>query len=322
MPVYLFWGEEDFNIETETKELKKNLLDASWGSINYKLLEEPDLKLLLENIETTPMMFGNLVIEVHSTKLFTRGKAQTNEQLMDRLIENINSLNPSMNIIFVCKIERNSGKKIDSAKKLVKTISKVGEIKEFPAFKAWEENKLKDWIKNTLKPRKISMTNEASTLLVFQTGTDLRKIDTELEKLITYVYPKKEITKDDVAELCAGTENIFRMTDLWLQNEKQKAICELRKLFEKNPPVKILATMQSVLKKCIKIKMESQSNSPADIAKKLNLHPFVVEQEIKKLRNVTVEQLLEQRQKLNAFEYKMKTGQIQPELALEMAVAG
>ncbi|MFA6989675.1 MAG: hypothetical protein WC197_06365, partial [Candidatus Gastranaerophilaceae bacterium] len=79
MPVYLFWGEEDFNIETAVKELKNTLLDDSWGSINHKLLEEPDLKTLLENIETTPMMFGNLVIEVNSTKLFTRGKTQSDD---------------------------------------------------------------------------------------------------------------------------------------------------------------------------------------------------------------------------------------------------
>ncbi|MFA6988654.1 MAG: DNA polymerase III subunit delta, partial [Candidatus Gastranaerophilaceae bacterium] len=214
-----------------------------------------------------------------------------------------------------------SGKKIDSAKKLVKIISKAGEIKEFPVFKSWEENKLKDWANNRLKSKKISITNEASSLLIFQTGTNLRKIDTELEKLITYIYPKKEISKEDVGFLCSNTENIFRMTDLWLQNEKNKAIFELKKLFEKNPPVKIAATMQSVLKKCIKIKVESKNNSPQEIAKMLGLHPFVVEQEMKKLKNISIEQLINQRQKLNNFEYKLKTGQIQPELALEMVIA-
>jgi DNA polymerase III subunit delta len=321
MPIYLFWGEEDFNIDSAVKELKNKLLDSSWGAINHKLLEEPDLKTLLEAIETTPMMFGNLVIEVNSTKLFTRGKAQTDEKLTERLIENINSLNPGISIIFVCKIERGSGKKVDSAKKLVKAISKAGEIKEFPVFKSWEENKVKDWIKNRLKAKNLSITNDASSLLVFQTGTDLRKIDTELEKIITYIFPKKEISKEDVSVLCSNTENIFRMTDLWLQNEKNKAVFELKKLFEKNPPVKIAATMQSVLKKWIKIKIESKNNSPADIAKMLGLHPFVVEQEMKKLKNIPIEQLINQRQKLNNFEYKLKTGKIQPELALEMVIA-
>jgi len=327
MPVYLFWGEEDFNIDIAAKELRGKLLDADWGAINHKVLEEPSLKVLLESIETTPMMFGNLVIEVNAKRHFTRGKSSDgqssndDEKLTARLIENINSLNPSIHLVFICKIERGSNKKIDSVKKLVKAVSKVGEVREFPVFKNYQEDKICDWIKNRLKPQKISIKPDAASFLIFQTGTDLRKIDTELEKLITYIYPRKEITKNDVDLLCSNSENVFRMTDLWIQDEKSKAIFELKKLLEKNVPVKIAAVMQSVLKKCIKIKIESANHSPQELAKILGLPPFIVGEEIKKLKNVPLERLIEQRHKLNNYEFLFKTGKINGETALEMVLA-
>lgn len=321
MPVILYWGEEDFNIEQNLKGLKSKVLDDSWSALNHKTLREPDIKNLVEAIETTPMMFGNLVIEVHSTALFLRGKKVYDESLLKRLIENIQNLNPSIYLVFVCKIERESNKKIDSVKKLVKVIKEVGEVKEFPAFKNYEEDKLIDWVKQRIKKQGVSISSQAGSLLILQAGSNLRKLDTELEKIITFIQPRKEILPEDIQELCSDTENIFRMTDFWLVNKKVQALIELKKLFEKNPPVRIIATMQSLLKRWIRIKLESKTKSDKEIAPIIKLHPYVVKMEMQKLKNIPVKQLIDFRNKLNKAEFDMKSGKVPPETSLEVVIA-
>ena len=323
MPVILYWGEEDFNIDNALEELKKKILDESWSAINRKVLKEPDITTLLESIETTPMMFGNLLIEIHSTVLFTRSNVSKSldNNLLERLIQDLESLSPNIYVVFVCKIERESSKKIDSAKKIVKTIKKIGEVQEFPAFKSYQEDKVIGWIKQSTKKKDISIDNQGAAFLVFQVGTNLRKLDTELEKLKTFVYPEKNIKKEDIQKLCSDTDNIFRMTDFWLEGKKDKALSELKKLFEKNEPVRIIATMQSLLKRWIRIKLESKTKSAQEISQIVNLHPYVVEQDIKKLKNISVEQLKEDRKKLNNAEFNIKSGKIHPETSLEIVIA-
>ena len=48
MPVYLFWGDEDFTLENEIKTIKDEVLDTSSGieisPLNYRCLDNPDFK--------------------------------------------------------------------------------------------------------------------------------------------------------------------------------------------------------------------------------------------------------------------------------------
>ncbi len=324
MPVILYWGEEDFNIENSVLDLKSRVLDPNWAMLNHKVLNQPDLKTLIETVETTPMMFGNLLIEVNAENLFLRGngaKIDSNDSNLVKLLNIIESINDNIYLLFVCKVPRNSGKKIDSTKKLTKTIKKFGKIEEFAAFKSYQEDKAAFWAVKHAKNKKMQLSSDIAMLLVQQVGVDLRKLNIELNKLQSYIYPEKTVKKEDIKQLCCDHENIFLMTDFWLTGQKDKAIIELRKLFEKNHPVRIIATMQSLLKRWLRIKVESAGMAPKEIAQIVGLHPFVVEQDLKKLKNISVESLIERRKLLNDSEYKLKSGKIAPELALEMVVA-
>ena len=42
MPLYFFWGEEDYLIEKEVKTLKKKILGDSFDALNYRTLDNPD----------------------------------------------------------------------------------------------------------------------------------------------------------------------------------------------------------------------------------------------------------------------------------------
>lgn len=322
MPAYLFWGEEKFNLENEVKKLRNELLEPGWESLNHKLLDEPEVSDLVDTLRTLPMAFGNILIEVKATSFFMRDKKKlsSSDALMKKFIDVLENLNEKVHVLFVCPIPEGSGKKIDSALKLTKTLAKVGEVKEFPAFKSYQEKELTAWITKRATEKKVKITSDAALTLLQNTGPELRKLDTELEKLKLHAHPEKQISKNHVLALCSNHENIFTLADCWVQNDKSKVAQELSKLLEKDHPIRIIATLQTVVKRWLKIKLESKTKDAFEISKLVNLHKFVVEQDIKKLKSVSEGQLITFRNKLTEAEFKIKSGEIEAELALELAM--
>ena len=324
MPAYLYWGEEEFNLENALKELRKQVLDENWASINHKKLNEPEIQELIETLQTLPMMFGNLLVEVNASNLFLRGnkKLSSSDDQMKKLFSVLENLNDRVHLLFVCPIPRESGKKIDSTLKLTKTLQKIGKIEEFPAYKFYEDYKLIDWIIKQAGYKSLKISKDSAAILLANAGTDLRKIDTELEKIKTTIHPKVQISAKDLEEMVSTSENIFNLADLWIKGDKILAIKELHKLFEKNHALRILATLQTMTRKWLKIKILSKSKNSFDVARAVNSPEFVVKKDLEKLKNISEEKLIEFREKAVQAEYKIKTGELSAENAMELLIAG
>jgi DNA polymerase-3 subunit delta len=322
MPVYLYWGEEDYNIEREVKNLKNSILDENWSSINQKKLIEPEIRLLNETIGSTPMMFGNMLFEIYSNSLFLRGSSKAEDETYKKSLLNIlETLGDNIHVLFICKIPGGSGKKADSVSKIYKLISKIGKIQEFPAFKSYQEDKIINWVKSRAGDKNVNFSADACIAFVQNNGEDLRKLDNELDKLILYIHPDKIIKKNDVLELCSNQENIFLIADYLLKNQKQKAINELYKVLEKEHALKIIAILHTTLRKWIKLKLESATKSHYEISKIINLHEFVVKKELEKLKNVSLASLIKLSKDITEAEYRIKTGAMTPEMSLESVIA-
>ena len=63
MAVYFFYGEEDFNIESEILKLKAKL-DKNFIEMSYRVFENPKFPDLISIIRTQPMMFGKMLIVI------------------------------------------------------------------------------------------------------------------------------------------------------------------------------------------------------------------------------------------------------------------
>ena len=324
MPVLLYWGEEEFNLQNAVQDLRNKVINPEWALLSHKVLNEPELPELVNTLQTLPMAFGNLLIEIKSTNLFLRGskKASSSDKLMIKLMDIIENINDNIYVLFVCQIPRDSGKKVDSALKLTTTIQKIGKVEEFSAFKFYQERELVSWISQRASTKEVKITQDAALILLQNTGSELRRLDSELEKLKLSVSPKKTIGKEDVLALCATHENIFSLADYWVQGNKSRAIIELHKLFEKDHPLKIIATLHTIVRKWLRIKIESKTKNSFEISQAINIHKFVIEQDIKKLQKISVEELIELRDKLIQAEYKIKTGELEAVLSLELAIAG
>lgn len=322
MPAYLYWGEEEFNLENAVRELRKKVLDENFAVLNHKKLNEPEILELIETLQTLPMMFGNLLVEVNATNLFLRGskKAAASDSLTKKLFETLENLNERVHLLFICPVPRDTGKKIDGTLKLTKLMQKTAKVEEFPAFKFYEDYKAVDWVIKQAASKSLKISKDSAAILIANIGVDLRKLDTELEKIKTSIHPKVQITSKDLEEMVSTSENIFLLADLWVKGDKISAIKELHKLFEKNHALRLIATLQTMSRKWLKIKILSKKNNSYDIAKLVNSPEFVVKKDLEKIKNISAEKLTELRERAVQAEFKIKTGELSPENAMELLI--
>ena len=321
MGVYLLWGEDDFRLEKALISLRSKILGDDISPLNHRVLKNPEAQVLLENIQTTGMMFGNLLIEIHSKNLFLRTKEGNSvKDSVDKIIDALEYLSASVNVVFVCQIDKGANKKIDGASKIVKALKKIGEVVEFPTFKSYQTKELTEWISQNAKEKGLIIRPDAANALLEGVGEDLRRLDSEIEKLELLAYPEKTITKKFVDALGLNCDNIFTFADVLASKDKQKSQLELAKLLEKDDPLRVLGFLQSTIRRWLVLKMDSRVMSQFEISKKHNMHEFRVKKELEKLAPMSVENLIELQKNITATEFKIKSGKLTPRLALEMMI--
>lgn len=333
MPTYIYWGEEDFSIELAVKRLRSKVLDPDWVTFNHKTLTSPSIQSIIESITTMPMGFGGVLVEVCNLNLFSRKtkssaesesetdqpKASVDEKDLKALIETLNDLPDRIHLLFVVVFPRNSKRKIDKNLKITKAVESMGFVQQFDSYKSWDGPKVIPWIKDAARELNNNIDDSAATKLFETTGPELRKLNSEIFKLSTYVGEAKTIKTEHVLKLCSGIDNVFALAEKWVQGKTHDSLVELSKLLDKDHPIKILATLQTILNEWLQIKLELKyGNKSTNISKEMGIHHFRLSNIIKNLKNVPVERLSHLKTQLTICENKIKTGLQSPELALEV----
>ncbi len=314
MPLYFFWGEEDYLIEKEVKALKKKILGESFDALNYRVLDNPDFSAFDEALRTSSMFFGDILYIIKADKYFleTKGKIKLDDAQVAMLCESFKNIAQGVHVVLLCPVERGDKKKPDSRKKIYKAIAQSAKIEEFPAYKAYEDYKVAPIVKELAKEKDITLQGDLATLLVQYCGTNIRDLDMHLEKLKLYAYPDKKITPDMLKEVCLLGEDIFSIPDLILKKDYTLALEQISKILQKSHYLEILGFLQTSITNLLKTKVYSSSCSSFDISRKTGQHEFVVKKNLEKLKKTDTKELLRLKLNLTQVEYMLKTGQIDP----------
>ena len=287
--IYFFYGDEEFNIEQEILKLKSKL-DKNFLDMSFKTYENPKFPDLITILRTQPMMFGKMLIVIKSNEYFTK-TLEDNE--IKQIEEALEDNNENLDIVFVAEYPRNEGKKPDSRRKIFKLLSKYN-AKEFQSIPGYKTTDLENWVKSRLKGKDLSMTPDAATSLVTQVGNNLRELNGELDKLKLFIYPKKQVTSDDVKKYCISNEDLFAFSDALMVGEKDKALLEYRKLLNQKYCLQILASLQTMLRQWITLKAESKQNNSMELARRLGWTESKVMVNLKKLKNTQLKYLVKE----------------------------
>ena len=274
--IYFLYGEEDFDIEREIEKLKKGL-DKNFFEMSFKIYNNPRFPDLISILRTQPMMFGKMLIEINCLS-YLSGKTSDDKGFDDKqlaqITEALEGASEKVDIIFVAQIPPDSQKKIDKRKKFFKLLSKFN-AQEFVQILSYKTAELEAWIKNQAKTKDLKLTDEIASTILIQIGSNLRMLDSELEKLKIYA-GDKPVTKDMVKDICVTNEDLFVFADYLICDEKVKAMEEFQKLLVKKHPLEILSVLHTLLHGKIQIKANASKYSPDEIAKIINMHPYRV----------------------------------------------
>lgn len=185
-PIYFLMGEEPYYIDKISEFIEDHILDETEKGFNQSVLYGRDVTVeeIIAAAKRYPMMAERQVIIVKEA------------QDLSRTIENLTAYatNPQMSTVLVINYKF---KKLDKRKSLYKAIHKIGLVYE---SKRLYENQVADWIRRVLSGKKYQVEPKAAHMLVDFLGTDLSKINNELQKLITILPQQTIITPKHIEE--------------------------------------------------------------------------------------------------------------------------
>ncbi|MBQ0769214.1 MAG: DNA polymerase III subunit delta, partial [Bizionia sp.] len=185
-PIYLLMGEEAYYIDKISDFIEDTVLAEEEKGFNQMVMYGRDVTIddIVGQAKRYPMMADKQVIIVK--------EAQDLSRTIDKLIDY--AKNPQLSTVLVLCYKYKS---VDKRKAVYKTIKKMGVVYE---SKKLYDNQVPDWIRRVLATKGYTINPKASQMLVEFLGTDLGKINNELEKLQIVLPKNSEITPVHIEE--------------------------------------------------------------------------------------------------------------------------
>jgi len=265
-PIYFLMGEESYYIDKISDFIEDTILDEAEKGFNQIVMYGRDVTIeeIVSSAKRYPMMAEKQVIIVKEAQDLSRN--------IEKLVSYAENPQPTTVLVFNYKY-----KKLDKRKKLHKAIAKSGLIFE---SKKLYENQVSDWIRRVLGGKNYQIEPKAAQMLVEFLGTDLSKINNELDKLVT-ILPKDTIVSPEHIEENIGISKDFNNFEL------RKAVGEKQVLkanriinyFAENPKNNPLVMTISLLNSFFTQLLQYHGLASKDkftVAKSLGVNPYFV----------------------------------------------
>jgi DNA polymerase-3 subunit delta len=155
-------------------------------------------------------------------------------------------------------------------------------------------------------------------------GEDLRLLEMEITKLLSYVNLSRPIQPADVALLTpyAAQVDIFALVDAIGQQQGQRAVTLLRRKLEAgDEPLYLLAMIIRQTRLLIQVKEKlEQGYRPDEIAREVRIHSYVAGKLSQQARNFDLPRLEAVHRRLLDTDVAIKTGKADLVVALDLLV--
>lgn len=322
--VYLCYGKEGYLRDWILKELKKNLIDEAFETLNYVYFDgkEADVDSIINACETLPFMADIKIVVVEDSPLITSGKGGSQDE-ESRLNDYLSNLSESTCLVFIL-----NDVKVDKRRKIIKNIKKAGELVELNKI---SDRDLIKWVEKTFKKNKKKISKGDINYFVQSIGYSeynnektLYDMENEIIKLSNYVGDRENISKDDIDKNITKSleNNIFKLLDSIGRKNPTIALKVLNEMIIGNEPIQRIMFMiirQIRLLFMSRLLIE-KGYSQGDIAKKMGVHSFSAQKIIRQSRSFTCKELEETLKKCLKADMGIKKGLINNKLAVETLI--
>ena len=303
--IYLLYGAEDY-LKLQYRNKLLSALVTEGDNMNFSKYQDNGINIaqIIDQAETLPFFAEHRVILIENSGF---GK-KTPEDLGEYL----SNIPEATVFIFV-------EKDMDKRSKLYKAAKATGRDIE---INMPDERTLATWVGAKLKDAGLQMKKDAWSEFLIMTHDSMDNMDRELEKLITYMGDKKQITVEDVHAICIARveTKIFDMINSIAAKDMKKTMSLYEDMLSaKEPPMLILTMIvrqfrqMKVIKECA-----HHGENVGTISKKVGAPDFAVKRTMQLANNFTDKEITSLLQEAADLEYKSKTGQLDENLAVEL----
>ncbi|MBB3124780.1 DNA polymerase-3 subunit delta [Mesoflavibacter sabulilitoris] len=295
-PIYLLMGEEPYYIDKISEFIEETILTEEERGFNQMVLYGRDVAVedIVSNAKRFPMMAERQVVIVK--------EAQDLSRTFDKLDDYAKNPQPSTVLVLCYKY-----KTVDKRKAVYKAIKKSGVVFE---SKKLYDNQVPDWIKRVLSPKGYTITPKASQLLVEFLGTDLGKINNELEKLQIVLPKNTQITPEHIEENIGISKdyNNFELRKAIGARDSVKAFKIVQYFADNpkdNPMVVTVALLFNFFSQLLQLHGMNDKN-PRSVASALRVNPYFVNEYLDAARNFPMRKVSQVVALLREFDVKSK----------------
>ena len=263
-PIYFLMGEEPYYIDKLSDYIEENVLTEEEKSFNQTVLYGRDVTIedIISTAKRYPMMAERQVVIVKEAQDLTKTIDKLESYAEDPMVSTV--------LVFCYKY-----KTLDKRKKVTKELAKSGLVYE---SKKLYENQVGEWIKRVLQGKNYTIEPKASAMLVEFLGTDLSKINNELQKL-QIILPKGSMITPKHIEENIGFSKDFNVFELRksLGERNQLKSYKIVNYFAENPKenniVMVVGLVFSFYVQLLKYHGLKDKN-PNNVAKVIGVNPF------------------------------------------------
>jgi len=316
---YLLHGEDEFNLKAHITAMQSAMNDPSQLNTAFLNGAEVSAMAAINAVSAVPFLSDKrlAIVDGLISNLNKRGKAGKEEQAV--LLEELPNLPDFARLVFR---EASTISDKNPILKLAKEHPR-GYEKSFNV----PSNPIKWITKHAKDEYDIEIEAAAAKALASVTNKDLRAVSSEIDKLAAFVNYERPITEQDVALLTTyvAEANIFDMVDAIGRGDGQTAMTLAQNLLDDgNEPLSLLGMINRQFRLLILAREYMDTHhSVAGMGSALKLHEFVAKKvggQARQFKNI--QQLEDIYRKLAELDFKIKTGQSEATMALQLFIAG
>jgi DNA polymerase-3 subunit delta len=289
-------GEEPYYIDKLSDFIEQNVLTEEEKGFNQTVLYGRDVTIddIVSTAKRYPMMAERQVVIVK--------EAQDLSRTLDKIESYAANPMESTVLVFCYKY-----KTLDKRKKVTKLLAQKGLVYE---SKKLYENQVGDWIKRVLAGKKYSIEPKATAMLVEFLGTDLSKINNELEKLQIILPVGSTINPQHIEENIGFSKdfNNFELLNALGSRNQAKAF-QIAHYFANNPKANpLIVTTSTVFGFFVKILRYHglKDKNPSKVASVLGINQYFLKDYDVALRNYPMKKVSQIISSLREVDVKSK----------------
>jgi len=291
--IFLFYGEEDFLIDEKLKELR--------AGGDWERLDGDDLspETLATAICGGSLFGGDKLVVIRDFKVTADNQAA--------LISLLANIPPGTRVVWQAPTA-------DGRLKFFKWLAEHGEVAEFRGFAPWEQADRLRWVSTRARSLNKQISSDAARLLVEISGSSLRLLAGEIDKLVTYIGARPQITAEDVAALAApGEANAFALLDALRAKDLKKALTLFQSLYRNGEDLfQLLGLIATQYRLMLQIKsLPGREHDPALLARKIKGSPYFIKKCLGGLERFSLAELKKSLSRLLEANLQLKTGEQQ-----------